>query len=41
MLCTNFSWNWLSGSGEEDEMWRVYNNDADDNKDDKAFAQVS
>ena len=24
MLCAKFGWNWPSGSGEDDEMWKVY-----------------
>ena len=28
---TKFGYNWLSGSGKEEEMWKVYNNvDNDD-----------
>ena len=32
MLCAKFGWNWPSGSGEEDENVKVYDND-DDNID--------
>ena len=34
MLCAKFGWNWPSGSEEDDEVLKVYdnaNNDDDDN----------
>ena len=34
MLCAKFGWNWPSGSGEEDEMWKVYDDNDDNNDDD-------
>ena len=39
MLCTKFGWNWQNRSGQEEKMWKAYDNDDDDddydyNKDD-------
>ena len=32
MLCAKFSWNWPSGSGEEDENVKVYSTDGQTDK---------